>query len=381
MQFPTQYSAIVDRIDQIDVIKYSKTRNFLDGSVTYLSPYLTHGVISLMQVMESILKKYNFKQAEKLIFELAWKEYFQRVWENKSDEIFNDLKRQQSGVVSYTFPKKVYDFDLGIKAIDQAIKELYEVGYMHNHARMWTASIVCSVGGYHWSLPAKWLYYHLLDGDLASNSLSWQWVAGSFSSKKYYANQVNLNKYSGIYQTDTFLDIDYADFYDMQRPVDLISDITDQEMSLETDLSNENIQSLTDMEILNINNLSKELFVYHPWMLSPENETNRESILFLEESHFKKFPISNNRLKFILDLAINTNLKGVYIGEITDFTDFSLITQYYPAISHWKELSSIRILAREYMFDEVDKYFGSFFGYWKKCLKQIEKNPGMYKYH
>ena len=71
---------------------------------------------------------------------------------------------------------------------------------------MYIASIVCNIAKSHWKLPSKWFYYYLLDGDLASNNLSWQWVCGANSSKKYYANQENINKFCFTKQKNTFLD-------------------------------------------------------------------------------------------------------------------------------------------------------------------------------
>ena len=82
---------------------------------------------------------------------------------------------------------------------------------MHNHLRMYTAAICCNIGQYHWLQPAKWMYYHLLDGDWGSNALSWQWVAGTNSHKKYIANQENINKYCFTKDENTFLDKSYAE--------------------------------------------------------------------------------------------------------------------------------------------------------------------------
>ena len=88
MQFPTDYQSIIDRIDQFDPVLYSKTRNFLNGAVTYLSPYISRGTISLQQIKKSILDKgYKPYQVEKILQELAWREYFQRIWQMKGDGI------------------------------------------------------------------------------------------------------------------------------------------------------------------------------------------------------------------------------------------------------------------------------------------------------
>lgn len=112
---------------------------------------------------------------------------------------------------SFLFPKKLADAATGITAIDKCINDLYQTGYMHNHARMYVASLACNIAKSHWRSPARWMYYHLLDADWASNALSWQWVAGAFSSKKYYANQENINKYCSTNQSGTVLDKSYED--------------------------------------------------------------------------------------------------------------------------------------------------------------------------
>lgn len=82
--FPTDYDAIIDKINVIHPEKYAKTRNYLNGDITYLSPYISRGVISTKQIMDAILKNgFTLVQSEKLIQELAWREYYQRVWQVK----------------------------------------------------------------------------------------------------------------------------------------------------------------------------------------------------------------------------------------------------------------------------------------------------------
>jgi deoxyribodipyrimidine photo-lyase len=198
--FPTTYDLVVERINAINPIKYAKTRNFITGDVTYLSPYLSRGVISVQQVKEAVLQKgYKPYEIEKFLQELAWREYYQRVWQVKKELIFTDLKQAQPDFIHHQIPTAVVDASTGIESIDAHIHTFYKTGYLHNHIRMYLASMVCNNAKAHWLAPATWMYYHLLDGDLASNSCSWQWVAGSFSSKKYYCNQENINKYTSAY--------------------------------------------------------------------------------------------------------------------------------------------------------------------------------------
>ena len=189
--------------------QYARRRNHTDGG-TRISAFLTRGLVTLPEVRDDVLDRYTAGQAYKFVFELAWREYWQREWTFRGDAIFSDIKRPQYPVSSRRMPRAVLEADTGIDALDAAIRGLYDTGYMHNHERMWLAGLICNTARTHWWEPSRWLYYHLLDGDPASNSLSWQWVAGTFSHKKYIAAQANINKYSAHPQHGTYLDHDYG---------------------------------------------------------------------------------------------------------------------------------------------------------------------------
>ena len=143
----------------------------------------------------------------------------------KLNEKIEDVKEDQNyaklnelDLAKWKKEQAIIEAETGIEAVDQAIIELYQTGYMHNHMRMYVASICCNIANSHWLQPAKWMYSHLLDGDLASNQLSWQWIAGSFSNKKYFANQDNINTYFRSTQKGTFLDVDYDHFNVIKTP-------------------------------------------------------------------------------------------------------------------------------------------------------------------
>jgi len=188
--FPTKYNDILKKVDAIRPIKYTKNRNFRDGDVTKLSPYVSRGVISTRFIYEKLLEKeISLRKCEKFIQELAWRDFWQQIWVIKGELINKDLKRPQDDVKDFKIAKSLLDAKTGINSVDEEINNLYREGYMHNHMRMYVASIATNIAKSHWRLPALWMYHHLLDGDWASNALSWQWVAGSNSNKKYYANQ------------------------------------------------------------------------------------------------------------------------------------------------------------------------------------------------
>ena len=205
--FTAKYDEILKKVDSINPVKYSVTRNFKNGHVTKLSPYISRGVISTRFIYEKLVEKgFNLKKCEKFIQELAWRDFWQQIWVAKGFLINEDLKRPQEDVNDYKISESLVQAKTGINSVDDEINNLYDNGYMHNHMRMYVASIATNIAKSHWKNPAKWMYYHLLDGDWASNALSWQWVAGSNSNKKYYANQANINKYFESNQINNFLD-------------------------------------------------------------------------------------------------------------------------------------------------------------------------------
>jgi deoxyribodipyrimidine photo-lyase len=364
--FPTDYDSIIEKINEINPVKYSKTRNFLTGHVTYLSPYISRGVISTKQVMEIVLKNgFSFYESEKFIQELAWREFYQRLWQVKKDQIWDDLKQDQPDVNHHEMLSSLLKANTGIQIIDEQINYLYENGYMHNHIRMYLASIACNVGKAHWRKPANWLYYHLLDGDIASNNCSWQWVAGSFSTKKYYCNQENINKYTNTHQTNTFLANSYEHIASMQVP-DYLK--TKEALQLHT--------ILPDTKTLSLD-LAKPTLIYNSYNLDPTWRANENvnRVLLLEPSHFTENPVSEYVLNFILALSKNIPSLQVFTGEISSIvalykqTDIeikdSIISKEHPAFEYYPGIKD----QRDWMFPAVSGNYSSFFSFWKKCVK------------
>lgn len=367
--FPTDYSLILDRINAINPEKYAKTRNFLNGHITYLSPYISRGVISVKQIMETVINNgFTISQSEKLIQELAWREYYQRVWQAKGNHIWDDLKQPQPDVQHKQLPLALTEASTGIQVIDDQITNLYSSGYLHNHIRMYLASIVCNIGKAHWKEPAKWMYYHLFDGDVASNNCSWQWVAGSFSAKKYYCNQENINKYTNVQQVGTYLDYSYEQLVDLKVPNQLIST---SKLFLNTKLP------ATKLPIIDTN---IPTLLYNSYNLDPkwrENE-NVNRVLILEPSHFNNYPVSENVLNFMLELAKNIKGIQVFCGETDEIASIYhqnemdanklILSKEHPAFQHYPGIKD----ERSWMFPSVTGYYPSFFNYWKKCQRTLQ---------
>jgi len=370
LSFPTEYEKALERDNAIDPIKYAKTRNFINGQITYLSPYISRGVISTKQVMEKIIEKqYPYPAIEKIIQELAWREFFQRVWQSKGLQIWDDLKQDQQEVVHHQMITSIQKANTGIESIDFAINGLYEKSYMHNHSRMYLASIACNIGKAHWIESSRWMYYHLLDGDIASNNCSWQWVAGAFSSKKYYCNQENVNKYTFSKQQNTFLDKPYEQLVDLPIP-DALQETT--VLDLTTNLPKSNTPNI-DTELPTL--------IYNSYNLDPIwrklEKVNR--VLLLEPSHFNRYPVSDKVIEFIIDLSKNIEGIQVYTGEIADIENLyktnntwenqKIISKEHPAFAYYPGIKD----QRDWMFPEVNGYYPSFFGFWKKAERSFRK--------
>jgi deoxyribodipyrimidine photo-lyase len=164
--------------------------------------YIRHGVLSLAEVRRAALAvARDPERIRKFIQELAWRDYWQRVWWELGDGILADREDYKTGwaaeTYSATLPAEVEAAGTGLACMDGFARELRETGYLHNHARMWVAAWVVHWLRVRWQAGAEWFLRHLLDGDPASNNLSWQWVASTFGSKPYFFNRENLERYSG----------------------------------------------------------------------------------------------------------------------------------------------------------------------------------------
>jgi deoxyribodipyrimidine photo-lyase len=182
------------RLAAVKPSDYARSRNRLDGAVTGLSPYLTHGLLTMPRVVQAL----GLPMAHKLVFELGWREFFHHAWRHDGERIFSSLHAGPRADTAYAreLPADLREGRCGVPAIDLAVRQLYEHGWLHNHARMWLASYAVHLRGVHWRAGADWMFGHLLDGDLASNHLSWQWVAGTGSHKPYLFNADNIAKYA-----------------------------------------------------------------------------------------------------------------------------------------------------------------------------------------
>ena len=185
--------------------EYSKLRNFDFGpekrsNISCLSPYITHGIINEQEVIQKALSKFSFSKNEKFIQEVLWRTYWKgwlelrpNVWADyliELNQIKNEFRDNQDYIAAIEGKTKVDCFN-------EWVNELKENNYLHNHTRMWFASIWIFTLELPWQLGAEFFMQHLYDGDAASNTLGWRWVAGVQTQGKHYlASEWNIKKFT-----------------------------------------------------------------------------------------------------------------------------------------------------------------------------------------
>ncbi len=189
-------------LDAVDPAGYARSRNFLNGKITRLSPFIRHGMVSLNHVRNLALSRAGRKaDAEKLVQELGWRAFWRKAQAQHPDWLWADVEPYKTGYLPQDYADDLDD-DIaegatGVAAIDDIINLLKTEGYLHNHLRMYLASYIVHWRQTKWQAGARFMLSHLIDADLASNNLSWQWIASTYSSKPYIFNLENMQKYCG----------------------------------------------------------------------------------------------------------------------------------------------------------------------------------------
>ena len=195
---------LVDFVEK-NLLEYAKLRNFDFGNqnrknISCLSPYVTHGVINETEIINKVLKKHLFSKSEKFIQEVLWRIYWKGWLELRPgvwDDYLISLKTQREKYKTNKNYLNAIEGNTNIQCFNDWVKELKETNYLHNHTRMWFASIWIFTLDLPWQLGAGFFLKHLYDGDSASNTLGWRWVAGIQTSGKHYlASEWNIKKFT-----------------------------------------------------------------------------------------------------------------------------------------------------------------------------------------
>ena len=208
MLFEASRAKAIEKLNHFienNLTDYSKLRNFDLGpegrsNVSCLSPYITHGIVSEKEIIKKSLDKFSFTKNEKFIQEVLWRTYW-KGWLELRPNVWNDylieLKKTREDFRDNKEYLNAIEGKTNIECFNYWVNELKENNYLHNHTRMWFASIWIFTLELPWQLGAEFFMQHLYDGDAASNTLGWRWVAGIQTQGKHYlASEWNIKKFT-----------------------------------------------------------------------------------------------------------------------------------------------------------------------------------------
>ena len=363
MNFNPSRASAIDNLNQFvenNLFEYSKLRNFDFGpsnrsNISCLSPYITHGIISELELIKKTLSKFSFTKNEKFIQEVLWRTYWKgwlelrpNVWTDYLDE----LKKIRNEFKDDTNYKNAIDGNTNIECFNEWVKELKEKNYLHNHARMWFASIWIFTLGLPWQLGAEFFIKHLYDGDAAANTLGWRWVAGiQTQGKNYLASEWNINK---------FTDNRFGNI----KLNENASPKTTNKVYSALKLEFNNPQNLEEKNLFIFeNNLSFEISEFN-------NKKFKKIFLILNKNENRTIKLSEKLLEFksqlIEDQKKRLEKKSINC-EIIDLSEIQNIneTSYglYPTVGESLDYINTNNLKIEFLYRKLDQFS------WQYCNK------------
>ena len=344
-----------------NLVEYSRLRNFDFGpdkrsNVSCLSPYVTHGVISEIEIIKKSLKKYSFVKNEKFIQEVLWRVYW-KGWLELRPDVWTDfiidlnkLKQEYKNNKNYL---EAIEGKTKIECFNTWVNELKNYNYLHNHARMWFASIWIFTLGLPWQLGAEFFMRYLFDGDSASNTFGWRWVAGvQTKGKNYVALEWNIKKFTN----NRFSNIKLK-----ENPVPVIDDRSYSIVN--NDFINANLSNNQDLLIFE-NNLSFELSDFKDqsfknlYFVFNENET-RQIKLDEKVIDFKKSLITD-QIENLKNKSLNC--KMINIKDLKDMKE-NLFALYPSVGENLDYINSNNFKNINFLYRKIDQYS------WKYCNK------------
>ena len=376
MIFEASRAKAIDKLNifiENNLSEYSKLRNFDFGpdnrsNISCLSPYITHGIVNELEVIDKSLKKFSFSKNEKFIQEVLWRVYWKgwlelrpNVWSDYLVEL-NNLRNEFKSNQNYLNATKG---KTNIECFNQWVKELKENNYLHNHTRMWFASIWIFTLELPWQLGAEFFMQHLYDGDAASNTLGWRWVAGVQTQGKHYlASEWNIKKFTNNrFQNMQLNENASSIFNDKTYPINKKEFL--------------NSQILEDKILLIFeNNMTFEFsdFKEHKFkkILLVLNDTNRAIKLSEKVLKFKANLLEDQKTRLI---EKSINCETININDLKNITEE--VYALYPTVSENlnfiqnNQLQNIKFLYRkldQFSWQYCNKGFFNFKNYIPKII-------------
>ena len=362
MKFEASRAKALDQLNTFvenNLSQYSKLRNFDFGpenrkNISGLSPYITHGVINEKEVIEKSLSKFSFSKNEKFIQEVLWRTYWKgwlelrpTVWADyliELDKIREEFKNNQNYL-------NAIEGKTSIECFNYWVSELKENNYLHNHARMWFASIWIFTLELPWQLGAEFFMQHLYDGDPASNTLGWRWVAGiQTQGKNYLASEWNIKKFTN----NRFDNIKLNENAPPKIPEKTYS-------IMKKNFSNKNIN---DRNLLIFeNNLSFEITDF-------KNNKFKKIYIISNKNKNRSIKLSEKVIKFksLLIDDQKQRLKDNFIDcEVFDISEIKNIREeiiaLYPTVGENLDYLNSNNLKLDFLYRKIDQYS------WQYCNK------------
>ena len=363
MNFETTRAKAIENLDRFverNLSDYSKLRNFDFGpdkrsNVSCLSPYITHGVLNEVEIIKKSLAKYSFNKNEKFIQEVLWRTYWKgwlelrpSVW---SDYIIslNSIREKYKENINYL---RAIEGKTNIECFDEWVKELKTHNYLHNHTRMWFASIWIFTLDLPWQLGAEFFLKHLYDGDAASNTLGWRWVAGIQTQGKHYlASEWNIKKFTN------------NRFQNIKLNENAPPKVADKTYSIiKNDFINPTINEDKTLIIFE-NSLSFEISNLKEFKFN-------KIILVVNSNEFRQVKLSDNVIKFKSELindqlerieSLSINCEIVSVDKLKEFkSDYYIL---YPSVGENLDFVMSNLSNYKFIYRELDQFS------WQFCNK------------
>ena len=362
MIFETSRDKVLKNLDDFIekyLSEYSKLRNFDFGpnnrtNTSCLSPYITHGLINELEVIKKLLSKFSFSKNEKFIQEILWRTYWKGWLELRPTvwaDYINDLKKIKEKFRDNPNYKNAINGSTNVECFNEWIKELKENNYLHNHARMWFASIWIFTLNLPWQLGAELFMKHLYDGDAASNTLGWRWVAGIQTQGKHYlASEWNIKKFTN----NRFQNIKLN-----ENAPPIVSEktysITKRNFNNPQNIENKNL-------LLFDNNLSFETSDFQKYKFKKiyiiSNQNENRSIKISEKVIKFKLHLINDQRQRLHNNSIDCEI--IDINEIKNIEDCYGL---YPTVGENLDYLSLNNIKLDFLYRNIDQFS------WKYCNK------------
>jgi hypothetical protein len=362
MMFVASRAKAVEKLNSFvenNLSEYSKLRNFDFGpdnrsNISCLSPYITHGIINELEVINKSLKKFSLTKNEKFIQEVLWRVYWKgwlelrpSVWSDYLIEL-NNFRDQFKSNQNYL---NAIEGRTNLECFNQWVNELKENNYLHNHTRMWFASIWIFTLELPWQLGAEFFMQNLYDGDAASNTLGWRWVAGVQTQGKHYlASEWNIKKFTNNRFQNIKLNenaspkMSEKSYALIKKEFNNPHNIDEQNLLIfENNLSFE----ITDFK----NNKFKKIYI-----ISNKNE-NRSIKLSEKLVKFKSLLIEDQKQR-LKDKSIDCEV--IDISEIKDIKNYYVL---YPTIGENLDYLYSNNLKLNFLYRSIDRIA------WQYCNK------------